>query len=636
MTAGRRFASTLADTFPHGLVRDERGGVTCLWVAHPAGRHGLAGLEVLGIARTGRHLVIHRARSGEGHAAALAAVDACLTGPVPGSGGHAYPVAPCDDVRPVIDLMVATLEGNDDRDWFVPRLDDVAEQLRRPGTEATEVEAASAAGTWVAAIHRDVRAFLASLDPEAVHLARRPRVRPAFPNQAWGTFDRTFAGGAPLAMALSWMPDLPVTLGRIQRDDPVALSACGCRADLAGLVLRHLRADGCIADSMSGALAGALDAMAGLPDGEAVAIRAAIGMGSPGDKLVAAVDLLRELPRNWAPRDAGEWRAYLGNGHHVLCKAASLTLCRASYARLVGAGRGWRDLERRVAAAGGGPASPAETRARLDGVDDVVRSFAHQVAAPCMAAARGLGPARALPREVARSAVHAAGRILLSGRSLPRLLEWSTRWHRRQAGIQAMLEALPREGEWKTGWDPAFPDAEVDGFSISVLLDAAALAAEGEALGHCVGGYSPECRSGTSRILSVCRGGAKLSTAELRMSGDAVALAQHRGPGNADPTPAETAAVASYLEGIHSGALAWDPAGLEPVPENDGHALAHDAGYEWWRPGHVEAALEAWRPFLPRAARSLDAAAWAEALRRASAGPGWEPASFGTPGWPTA
>ncbi len=625
-------ASTLADMYPHGLIHD-RGRPVGMWVAHP-GKVAPGGppcLDVLGISRMGPHLAVHRTSSAADASAARGAILGCRSSP--------FPADPRDDARSVVALMAGTLAGDDGRDWFVPRVGEIAADLDglHPRIAAGDIDAA--ARGWVGAIHRDVAAFVATLDPEAVRLAVRPRVRAAFKGQAWAAFDRTFADDVPLARALAWMPDMPILLAGLWRDLPDDLAACVDRGHLARLVAARLSEDHGMPGRMQASLAAALDAMAGLPDHEAVAVRNAIDTASWGvDKIVAAVDLMRGLPPNWVPRDAPEWLSCLGTGHQVLRQAARMSLAPASHARLVGAGHGWRDLERRVAAAMGieGP-TPSMVRGALDGIDDAVRSFARQVAIPCVAADTGSGRDEPLAVAARQGLEDAAGRILMSGRSLPGLLEWSARWHGRQAGIQARLEALHREHPWRTGWPPGFPDATVLGIDIVVLPDAAALSAEGKALGHCVGGYSSDCMDGTCRILSLRRDGRRLSTAEVRRRGDdgcEVVATQHRGPENTDPTTAEGEALAAYLASLGDGSRTWDPAELEPVPAGERRDTARDAGYEWWRTGHLGQALDAWRPFLPRAARRMDPAGWARALDAATgAGPRWGEVPFGHRGW---
>lgn len=53
------------------------------------------------------------------------------------------------------------------------------------------------------------------------------------------------------------------------------------------------------------------------------------------------------------------------------------------------------------------------------------------------------------------------------------------------------------------------------GLSCVELLSAHALSAEGKAMRHCVGSYSSNCRSGSSRIISIRKDGARLATLEL-------------------------------------------------------------------------------------------------------------------------
>lgn len=84
---------------------------------------------------------------------------------------------------------------------------------------------------------------------------------------------------------------------------------------------------------------------------------------------------------------------------------------------------------------------------------------------------------------------------------------------------------------------------------LAVLTTPAALAAEGRALQHCVGGYSEGVRQGQCLILSVASWHGR-STVELR-PGAQWAVAQHRGVKNAEPHRRHHALVSAWLNRIN-------------------------------------------------------------------------------------
>lgn len=107
--------------------------------------------------------------------------------------------------------------------------------------------------------------------------------------------------------------------------------------------------------------------------------------------------------------------------------------------------------------------------------------------------------------------------------TLKRLLNVSAEWHEVQARLSLELskddEANPDEGD--RPWISMLPGAlvhEPTGIEIVELLLPDELGLEGKAMSHCVSGYSGNCYSGHSRIVSFRKNGASLATAEFGLT----------------------------------------------------------------------------------------------------------------------
>ena len=454
---------------------------------------------------------------------------------------------------------------------------------------------------------------------------------------AWAGIDPE-AGDAPLGRALSLLPEHAAVLVDAYGNEPEAFDALRDRRGTADYVLSYLVGLRAFPRRMAGALAGAAAAHATLsPDDARVALVAA-GNRSCGPGLpVAACHLLARLPGNWRPRGEAEWKAMMrlvGPLAWAACKCDD----DGHLAAFVRAGKGWVDLESRLARAAGADRPPVPVVAE-DGTGDVVAAFVSQVVVPArfLAEGRGRDEAARVPDEKAHEATAFA--MLFHGRSLVRVLSLSRDWHARQGAMLGRLSAL---GGGPSSWEAALPSMDVGCLRVEVLSTSAQLAWEGargrdaqgvRGLSHCVGQYVPQSLSGLSRIVSVRRplpDGTfeRLSTAELRWDGIGIAAVQHRGAGNGEPPPEAIEALGAYLRAVAADTALAGPAIRSPRPLGAGVPLAVACGYDWSAPGHWETARDLWAGFMPRPMRAMDARAFITALGSPMAMAKWLPDRF--------
>ncbi|MEX6812782.1 PcfJ domain-containing protein [Pseudomonas aeruginosa] len=165
--------------------------------------------------------------------------------------------------------------------------------------------------------------------------------------------------------------------------------------------------------------------------------------------------------------------------------------------------------------------------------------------------------------------------------TLRQLLNVSSEWHQvrdriaRALAERDVVDGMPKEMPWPglLRADVLHPDT---GIVISELIRPSELAVEGQAMRHCVGGYSNVCYEGRSRILSLRKDGVSIATVELRLrqrtgrpSVRDIYCEQLRGRANAHVPPDSDAgrAFAWLQRSIQSWkirvAVDW-----EPVPHN--------------------------------------------------------------------
>lgn len=245
-------------------------------------------------------------------------------------------------------------------------------------------------------------------------------------------------------------------------------------------------------------------------------------------------------------------------------------------------------------------------------VADMVRAAAEELVRPsCLAAgvpAPPLHETRVPLHHVAPgTAEHHALRLLVGDRSLPALCELSLRWHGRAAGIARVVSGIAYGNRAQA--PRAMPDLELgNGHYATQLVGIAELAAEGAAgpdadgvdgLDHCVASYAADVLASRCVVLSIRRrterGHERVSTAELRPFGPGLAVAQHRGPGNAEPDPVLDEALRDTVEG---GIPGFDPSVLA-APGDPGPDLAASLSL----PGSWERVRDAWAFALPRPLR---------------------------------
>lgn len=182
-------------------------------------------------------------------------------------------------------------------------------------------------------------------------------------------------------------------------------------------------------------------------------------------------------------------------------------------------------------------------------------------------------------------------------RNLPSLLEASTRWHER------FSSTAPSGIEWKPLL-PAWTDV-LTGIQVVPLGTSDALVEEGVAMEHCVGGESFTLKSlrDTTRIVSLRRGGDRLTTAEIDLDarGLSPGVLQHFGPSNSRPLRDAAKALNRYMDlaSVTQARLNSRPNGKSLPPRS------HEG---------LTALLEEWRPYLTGRWKSATLAEFHEAV----------------------
>ena len=187
------------------------------------------------------------------------------------------------------------------------------------------------------------------------------------------------------------------------------------------------------------------------------------------------------------------------------------------------------------------------------------------------------------------------GRMIDDLRRFALRIDVSAAWHAREGEIRRLWEAAaPPKAELPETWPALFAEVATDGIRMRCLTTAMELAADGDAMSHCVGGYDRNCRRGWSHIVSVTDAeGKRLSTAELAVNRGRAVLVQHRSVRNSAPPPAADAAVVRLLGWLNDGTVAMDPEATE--------VRVHDERDDG-TPEQALAVLPAWREILPKAA----------------------------------
>jgi hypothetical protein len=306
------------------------------------------------------------------------------------------------------------------------------------------------------------------------------------------------------------------------------------------------------------------------------------------------VRMLASLPVDWIPRGDEEVAAF--QSLSALFRSTSMTapgamawrdhdlvLAFGGYGFLRGVRGRWKPFLDRIGE------SSRERHVRIEGVIDMVRSFAEDAVVPALAG-EGLVPEGFHDIHLCVPPVAVAARVLFEGKSLHAILEESDDWHRRIAGTVAVRGADPSD-TWPVPFDTA---TAPNGLVLRCLPDASSLADEGLAMRHCVGTYAAQCRHGHAVVVSIrSPDGNRLSTLELRPAGATYAIGQNHGIMNTRPPP-EAAEAARWLLGEIGAPIASVRTG--PAP----YAPAHNPGAAARRmPAHT-----AWERHLRRPLRS--------------------------------
>ncbi len=454
-----------------------------------------------------------------------------------------------------------------------------------------------------------IEPFLRTLDPVALDLAGdagEPHVRV----EAYGWLDRTFAPEAPLAAAWRAKPWMRETLTEILLAGPEAFAravAAGpgalddlCRAHFATRVAR--RTDGW--DGLYDVLEDIGPVIVDVPEGPKSALRwSSRLMGNVEEIGVRAARLACRLPRSWVPRATAEWTAFLACVPAVEMAVGGASLGEAG--AMLNARGDWGGLGRRLAAATGTEGLNGGLVRSVADVADMVRAYSNQVVVPAVALA-GLPP-------LGHCAVTRSRNLILSGRTVCRILDSSRRWHAHAAAIAA---ALPSAGTTDS-WPAALPDLRRGAVTVTVLATRGDLIDEGTSgpdrhgvrgLSHCVGGYAGTCLRGERRVLSIrhvdgCGSVTRLSTVEVAVECGRVRVHQHRGLRNSEPGQAAVDALAGYLSAFADGRLRC-PAWL-PVTRTGSDPASDHAGYDVRDPGAWEAVRDLWAPLVPGPLRGL-------------------------------
>ena len=133
-------------------------------------------------------------------------------------------------------------------------------------------------------------------------------------------------------------------------------------------------------------------------------------------------------------------------------------------------------------------------------------------------------------------------------------------WHRRVAIARTIR--YDNNGQ-PLAWQSLLPQTEIDGIVFTPLEDAAALAAEGAEMHHCIAGYTMRCHGKGYRAWAVCEPDGRRSTLGIERRNGRYRIEQHRGPHNGEVSAAAKKAGKKLLAQYHQ---AWDISIGKPNP----------------------------------------------------------------------
>lgn len=129
---------------------------------------------------------------------------------------------------------------------------------------------------------------------------------------------------------------------------------------------------------------------------------------------------------------------------------------------------------------------------------------------------------------------------LVGGESfgLKRLRRFGETWHAGAARRISIERTIARKafGERLASWKPLTEDFQHEDGTLNWLVNEDELAAEGQAMRHCVGSYVSRCVSGESHIASFCGNDGTRSTAEFVLQNGKVRSVQHKTHRNYEPS----------------------------------------------------------------------------------------------------
>ncbi len=494
-----------------------------------------------------------------------------------------------------------------------------AAQMARDAARAAsdEAELAGEAHAVATCEVAEVGAWLEGLDGRTLHFVagEGKGVPDRMLGELWPWLDGGVTPGAPLRRAIERRKGLTRRLSDECLRDPVAFER-----DLAGGRLRAIAMRACVGPGVSrGWALAAGDLDEALERTSIAARRWLMGHVPPyerarDDLTFSALRMVARLPLAWVPGTEEEWDALVEVLPAVAHATSTCGEDAEAASRQLGAKGRWAEFESRLLSA----SSDAGLAASIGDMRDVASAFLVQLVEPALdVTGSTLGGDDA-------SDVASAHALLHSGRDLARMLAVSDAWHRRVPALGSHVAGAP-------GWAAGLPDRQWGDVAVVILTTPSQLVAEGTAgpdadgiagLSHCVAGYAPHCRQGTSRVASVRRvlpDGRfdRLSTVEFAVTRRGATVGQHRGRANAAPPPEARDAVDAYVATLGAGLIAVDGEAFAPVPWDD-EALER-AGYDWRVRGAWDAMRDAWRPFLPRSLRDATPAGLTRAWLAATA-----------------
>ena len=371
--------------------------------------------------------------------------------------------------------------------------------------------------------------------------------------------------------------------------------------------------------------------------------------GIPSEVLVQT---LGRIPADWFPRDADDWKAFCDLTDVGFRDFAREMRERPDKLCPNAAGK-WAEVRTRVAKAAASTLPPEdlnpearkawrpegdESREGLSSsfanAQDVIHMFRDLVVLPVAVSEvqddSFIGP------EGRQLAFEAAARILFGGKSLVAIMEAQRLWHSQAANVLAATEtpALPRpvlREVAEDGWAPLCDVVTApNGVVIVPLTDPRELQDEGSGgpgnpgpdrngimgLGHCVGGYSAQCKKGTSHIVSfrvpTQDGFRRLSTAEfnqLSADSDILSCRQHHGVRNGSPPKEAKEAFDWFVGEVASQRIPLNRDGIRMVLEGKPPItddVQRACGYDRKDLDLVAKVLAAWKPHLPKRFRDMD------------------------------